>query len=181
MAVFDRHISLREPVNFAWRGQTYWGKFVKEHAAAASAPDVEASLWYSLDNRRSFNFTRDSLCNLLKHVGFTSVLECMVPYEVHHADWPIADWTNKDRLTEYKDRITLIAVKGERIPLLTSPVTASQPELDRFERSKVDGPLERSGRQVGRVLDRLLNRFPRRKISGGLIRLTRPIWPKTQD
>jgi SAM-dependent methyltransferase len=175
VAIFDTHISLEERDSFEWRGRAYWGKSDKEHPPEASTADVEASLWYSLDNRRAFKFTRDSLCNLLRHVGFTSVFECLVPYEAYHADWP-----NKDGgLYELKDRITLIGIKGERRPLLTSPLTDSQPELDRLERSKVDGFLERSGRRVGRLLDRLL-KLPHRKITstGGL---TRPAWPKPQD
>jgi hypothetical protein len=178
VAIFDTHISLWEWDSFEWRGRAYWGRSVKEHAPEASTADVEASLWYSLDNRRAFKFTRDSLCNLLRHVGFTSVFECLVPYEAYYADG-----TNKDgNLHELKDRITLIGVKGERRPQLTSPLTDSQPEFDRLERSKVDGFLERSGRRVGEVLDRLLH-LSHRKIAcvGGLRGMTHPTWRKPQD
>lgn len=181
VAIFDTHITPWEWNHFEWHGRTYWGSFVEEHPPKASAAEVKASLWYSLDNKRAFNFTRDSLCNLLRHAGFTSVFESLVPYEVHHADWPMrADWTKKNRLTELKNRITLIGLKGERRPLLSSPMTESQPEFDRFERSKIEGRLERSGRFGGRVLDRLMNRFSARKISGGLVRGVRPTSPDPQ-
>jgi 2-polyprenyl-3-methyl-5-hydroxy-6-metoxy-1,4-benzoquinol methylase len=177
MAVFDTHISLRERVSFAWREQTYWGKFVKEHAPKASAADIEASLWYSLDNRRSFHFTRDSLCNLLRHVGFTSVFESMIPYEAYNPDW--LRGSTDGRLYEFNDRIMLIGVKGERRSVLTSPLTDARPDLDRLERSDADGFLERSGRHVGRSLDILLKRA-HRKISGGGTGPTRPTWTKPQ-
>jgi hypothetical protein len=52
----------------------------------------------------------------LRDVGFTSVFECPIPYEAYHADW-----SNKDGgLYERNDRITLIRIKGQRRPLLTS-------------------------------------------------------------
>jgi 2-polyprenyl-3-methyl-5-hydroxy-6-metoxy-1,4-benzoquinol methylase len=180
VAIFDTHISLTERDSFEWRGRVYRGKSVEEHPPGASTADVNASLWYSLDNKSVFKFTRDSLCNLLRHVGFTSVFECLVPYEAYHADWPGQIGPRNGGPHELKDRITLIGVKGERRSVLTSPFTDARPDLDRLERSDVNGLLERSGRHVGRLLDLLLNRA-HRKISGGLTGLTRPASPKLQD
>ena len=104
------------------------------------------------------------------------MLECLIPYETFPADWPKTD----RRVYERNDRTTLIAVKGERRSVLTSPLTDARPDVDRLERSDVDGFLEQSGRHVGRLLDIVLKRA-RRKISGPTGPTARPTWPKPQD
>ena len=132
VAIIDTHISLSDDTSFAWKGKTYWGAYSKEHDDDATPEQKLASLWYSLDNPRSFKLTRASLCNLLRHVGFTSVYECMNPYEYHYPNWPHA--AAGDSTVVWKDRLTLVAIKGQEQRLLSSPVTDESPEIDRPER-----------------------------------------------
>lgn len=132
VAIIDTHISLSDDASFAWKGKTYWGAYSKEHDDDATPEQKLASLWYSLDNPRSFKFTRASLCNLLRHVGFTSVYECMNPHEYHYPNWPHA--AAGDSTVVWKDRLTLVAIKGREQRLLSSPVTDGSPEIDRPER-----------------------------------------------
>ncbi|HVF61651.1 MAG TPA: class I SAM-dependent methyltransferase [Thermoanaerobaculia bacterium] len=132
VAIIDTHISLSDDASFAWKDKTYWGAYSKEHDDDATPEQKLASLWYSLDNPRSFKLTRASLCNLLRHVGFTSVYECMNPYEYHYPNWPHA--AAGDSTVVWKDRLTLVAIKGQEQRLLSSPVTDGLPEIDRPER-----------------------------------------------
>jgi SAM-dependent methyltransferase len=132
VAIIDTHISLSDDASCAWKGATYWGAYSQEHADDATPEQKLASLWYSLDNVRSFKFTRASLCNLLRHVGFTSVYECMTPYEYHYPNWPHA--AEGDPTVVWKDRLTLVAIKGEKQTLLSSPASDRSPEIDRPER-----------------------------------------------
>jgi SAM-dependent methyltransferase len=127
VTVLDTHISLRDEVSVEWNGRNYQGRFAREHDSQASAEDRNASLWNSLDNSRAFLFTLASVCNILRHVGFTSVLDCLVPYEYYSPDWP----RESDRHIVMNDRVTLIAFKGRKQQILSSPITNSRPELDR--------------------------------------------------
>jgi hypothetical protein len=68
--------------------------------------------WASLDNERSFWFTRPSLFNLLTRVGFTSVYTCQTPA------FP----------GQTLDRDTLVAVKGSPQQLVSTPVVNDWPE-----------------------------------------------------
>jgi SAM-dependent methyltransferase len=104
-AIFDTH------VNLGWRHRvrdgvhTYWGRPYIEHSARADAAERKRSRWASLDNSRSFWFTRASLVNALMDVGFTSVYECEIPPEA----------------SKPADRRTFVAIKGSRAPLRSSP------------------------------------------------------------
>jgi SAM-dependent methyltransferase len=105
LAVFDTH------VNLGWRrgvrdgASVYWGRPYIEHSRRAAASEREQSRWASLDNPRSFWFTRASLMNALVDVGFTSAYECQVPPEA----------------TKPADRRTFVAIKGSRAALRTAP------------------------------------------------------------
>jgi SAM-dependent methyltransferase len=105
LAIFDTH------VNLGWRhrvgdgARTYWGRAYIEHSPRADEVEMERSRWASLDNSRSFWFTRASLTNALMDVGFTSVYECEIPPEA----------------TKPVDRRTLVAIKGRRAPVRSSP------------------------------------------------------------
>ena len=59
----------------------------------------------SIDNTFAFRPTRASLVRALHDVGFSSVLECHAPPEPGKAE----------------DRITLAALKGERVQIATYP------------------------------------------------------------
>lgn len=105
LAIFDTH------VNLGWRhrvrdgARVYWGRPYIEHSPRAAVAEREQSRWASLDNSRSFWFTRASLINALMDVGFTSVYECEAPPEARKA----------------ADRRTFVAVRGSRAPLRTTP------------------------------------------------------------
>jgi hypothetical protein len=153
VAIIDTHFSEVEADSFTWQGRQYWGVCGQEHPPDSSDDQIAASLWYSLDNTTNFAFTRDSLCNLLRHVGFTSVFESLVPYEAYRAGWP----DDSGPLVELRDRITLVAIKGEQQTVLSSPAVDMQPLLDRMERSCVNdapGLLERVGRGIDKATRR---------------------------
>ena len=132
VAIIDTHISLSDEASYSWNQKLYWGKYVKEHDPNATSEEKLASAWYSLDNPRSFHFTVASLCNLLRHVRFTSVYECLNPYEYGNPNWPLA--AEDDRHVVMRDRVTLVAIKGQNQTLLSSPVTEASPEIDRPEK-----------------------------------------------
>jgi len=113
-AVFDTHISLAAEKSHAFKGRTYWGRSYREHDPAATPEQRAGQLWASLDNPESFWLTRASLCNALSHAGFTSIHESITPAE---AEKPA-------------DRVTLLAFKGERQRLLSSPLLSAQPVED---------------------------------------------------
>jgi len=105
LAIFDTHVNLGFRRSIRDGGRTYWGRPYVEHSSRADASEREQSRWASLDNARSFWFTRASLINVLVDVGFTSVYECEVPPEA----------------TKPADRRTFVAIKGKRTPLRTIP------------------------------------------------------------
>lgn len=175
VAIIDTHYSLEERDRFEWNGETYWGTLVEEHRADANAEEIEASLWYSLDNRHAFYFTRDSLANLLRHVGFTSVFECLVPYEYYTGDDP----ATAEAMIERPNRSVFVALKGDPVRIISSPITDATPERRRPERSAFR-PSHAVFERAGRKLDRLLTRVTGQ--SGTFTQLTprswrnRPIW-----
>jgi hypothetical protein len=132
-AIIDTHISLVADASYTWEQKTYWGQYQSEHERNATPDRKKTLLWQSLDNVASFKFTRASLCNALRHIGFTSVYECLNPYEYHNPSWPLAA---EGKHAVWRDRITLVAIKGERQTVLSSPVTEAAPEIDRPERAE---------------------------------------------
>ncbi|MFH1102252.1 MAG: class I SAM-dependent methyltransferase [Pseudomonadota bacterium] len=113
LAVIDTHISLTPEKSFVYKGREYRGKEYIETWAASPSVEREKSSWASLDNPKSFWFTRSSLLNLLSHIGFTSVYECYVPEEAQKP----------------ADRITLAAIKGKPQHLISCPLlNARMPE-----------------------------------------------------
>jgi hypothetical protein len=94
---------------------------VHEHAGAATPADRLKRLGASLDNERSFWLTQASLCNLLQHVGFTSVYDCRMPLANLYigAERQFKIWG---------DRVTLAAIKGQPLDLYYGPATPAEPE-----------------------------------------------------
>jgi 2-polyprenyl-3-methyl-5-hydroxy-6-metoxy-1,4-benzoquinol methylase len=132
VAIIDTDISPSDESSYSWKQKLYWGRYAKEHDTNATSAEKLASAWYSLDNTKSFQFTRASLCNLLRHVGFTSVYECLNPYEYGNPNWPLP--AEGDGHVVMKDRLTLVAIKGQNQTLLSSPVTEASSEIDRPEK-----------------------------------------------
>jgi SAM-dependent methyltransferase len=113
-ALFDTHVSLAAEKSQVHKDRTYWGRAYREHDPASTPEQRAGQLWASLDNPESFWLTRASLCNALSHAGFTSIHECVTPPE---AEKPA-------------DRVTLLAFKGQRQQLLSSPLLSAQPVED---------------------------------------------------
>jgi len=117
-AVFETHISSTAKEVHVYKSRRYSGCPYTEHNPDASKSEKEKRLWASLDNSRSFWFTKPSLLNFLSHTGFTSVYECLNPSTVR----------------DFADRVTLISVKGTRKSLLCSPPLNLRTEEDWPER-----------------------------------------------
>jgi SAM-dependent methyltransferase len=105
LAIFETHIAGAVKEVHVYKNRRYSGSPYAEHDPDSSREEKEKLLWASLDNPRSFWFTKPSLLNFLSHTGFTSVYECHNPSTVH----------------DFADRVTLVAVKGTRKSLLCSP------------------------------------------------------------
>lgn len=112
VAIIDTHIGISANKTHVYKGQEYHGWTVAEHAPKTSKEERLKSLWGSLDNEKSFWFTRPSLFNLLSLVGFTSVYTCQNP--VVPGQWA--------------DRDTIVAVKGKRTELLSIPTANGLPQ-----------------------------------------------------
>lgn len=108
--IIDTHIALRGTTRQIHDGHEYRGLRFVEHDPRASREQRGRSLWASLDNAESFWPTRPSLLRGLMRAGFTSVMTAEVPV-----------------IKASRDRITLVAIKGERVTLRSPP---SDPEDD---------------------------------------------------
>jgi 2-polyprenyl-3-methyl-5-hydroxy-6-metoxy-1,4-benzoquinol methylase len=113
-AVFDTQISLAARAKQTYKNRRYSGRFFTEHGQGSAPDEKEQRLWSSVDNDKSFWFTKPSLLNFLAHTGFTSVYEC------HNPSTPQG----------LADRVTLVAMKGIRRPLLCSPLLNERLEQD---------------------------------------------------
>lgn len=78
-ALVDTHVSPVAAESYVADGHTFWGQTVVEHDSGLTEEERLARPWMALDNVTSFHLTRRSLYNLLRHAGFTSVLECHNP------------------------------------------------------------------------------------------------------
>jgi predicted RNA methylase len=119
LAIFETHVSIAAKEVCVYKDQQYFGCYYSEHSPDSSLEERAKSLWASLDNVSSFWFTKPSLLNFLSHTGFTSVYEC-------HNPSTIRDWA---------DRVTLVALKGTRKPLICAPVLNSRADDDWPEKS----------------------------------------------
>jgi ubiquinone/menaquinone biosynthesis C-methylase UbiE len=120
-AIIETHFSLEAEAEREWRGHRYWGRPTEEHPEDATENEKLKATWASLDNQRSFWLTQASLCNLLRHVGFTSVFDCRNPIGNMYVD---------DKFQIWEDRITLAAVKGLPVHLGMSPERTAESEAD---------------------------------------------------
>ena len=105
MVVVDTLVALDGPDEATWRGRAYRGRRVREHGDDDTPEERRAKVLKSIDNTFSFRFTKRALLEALRDAGFTSVLECHVPFEPFKAP----------------DRVTLVALKGETAPVATYP------------------------------------------------------------
>ena len=112
LAIIDTHVGICANKSHTHRGQEYRGRSYTEHAPESTSEERLKSLRASLDNEKSFWLTRPSLFNLLSRAGFTSVYTCQNPVV----------------LTQWSDRDTLVAVKGAREELLSTPIVNGLPD-----------------------------------------------------
>lgn len=145
MVVIDTHVSLVPSASVTLDGFRYRGHFFDEHAPGDSSATRLARNWASLDNPRSFWFTRPALINLLRRCGFVSVHECLTP--------PIR---------RYRDRCTFVALNGRRAELAEHAGAASESEAweegDLAYAIGVLGHLRRLGHVLPRRVRQLLGR-----------------------
>ena len=116
MLVVDTLVSLEGGPKPSTAAASYQGEKRREHGDEDSADLRRSRVLKSIDNTFSFLLTRESLVRLLSDVGFSSVLECHAPAEPLKA----------------RDRITLAALKGERVLISTYPWVngKSEPEIE---------------------------------------------------
>jgi hypothetical protein len=141
-AVFDTYVSTASQELHTHGGKPYWGREVFEHDPDDPMEERLRHRWRSLDNPKSFWITRRSLYNLLLASGFTTVYECHVPAEV----------------SKPSDRVTLVAIKGQRPALLSTPKVNDLPVADWPENLKLRPSPEQDPR--ARVSKRLSHMVP---------------------
>jgi len=120
ICIVDTRIALSPTSQYTYQGTTYSGRRGEEHDPGESSETKTAKLWASLDNEQNFWLSRPALYNALLHAGFTTVYECNVPAEPQKPP----------------DRITVVAIKGEKCRLLSTPLMAGMPQDDMPERPK---------------------------------------------
>jgi len=96
LTLIDTHIGLTDFKTVEWNGKKYYGVAYQEHSSTDTAEMKLARAWASLGNETSFWMTKPSLLNLLRDVGFTTVLEVFRPASFF----------------DFSDRVTLAAIKG---------------------------------------------------------------------
>ena len=122
--ILDTHVALRADAFVEHQGKRYRGIRWKEHAAG-DAPEVRHDRQQSsLDHPMSFWFDRESLLRLLFDSGFTSVFECLVPFEP----------------CKPADRVTWVACKGGGVTLASYPWVNGRSEEELGEKMKALQP-----------------------------------------
>ena len=114
LAIIDTHFALYDKQTVEHRGKRYSGLYYREHSENATAQEKYEDLWASLENTSSFWLTHASLCNLMAHVGFSSLYECH----------------NPSGADQHDDRKTYVAIKSSRAAILTSPQTDGMVDTD---------------------------------------------------
>ncbi|HPL01339.1 MAG TPA: class I SAM-dependent methyltransferase [bacterium] len=106
--IIDTHISLVAKEFVSNKGKKYAGIRLREHGDNESQDKILPRPGASVGNLYSFRFTKNSLVKLLNDQGFTTVFECHSPLE-----------PTKEKMLG--DRITLVAIKGDKTKLSTYP------------------------------------------------------------
>ena len=114
LVIIETWVALEPTERVAHGGFEYEGARVREHADQDSSGERDSRLLASLDNTFSFRPTRDSLFRALYNTGFTSICECHVPL---YPDMP-------------RDRVTLVATKGEPVKVSSYPWINGMDEAD---------------------------------------------------
>lgn len=109
VTIIDTHIGIKTNKSYIYLNQEYHGWTYTEHSSKSTQEERLKTLRASLDNEKSFWLTRPSLFNLLSRTGFTSVYTCQNPAVP----------------TQRMDRDTLVAIKGTRHKLFSTPIINS--------------------------------------------------------
>jgi hypothetical protein len=105
VAVIDTHVGITTNRSYVYKEQEYQGRDFMEHIPGDSQEEKLKHLWSSLDNEKSFWFSRPSLFNLLASAGFSSAYTCQNPAVP-------GQWLDRD---------TIVAVKGQNQVLYSTP------------------------------------------------------------
>jgi SAM-dependent methyltransferase len=120
LVVIDTQIALTPRVTVQHNGRSYSGMWYQEHEERSDATERYRDFWASIDNIRSLWLTEPSLYNLLADVGFTSILRVEGPQMPGLGP----------------DRQTYVAIKGQRAPIRSSPITDALQESPRPQYNK---------------------------------------------
>ena len=102
---FDTQITESMSESFTVQNVEYFGERYREHRNDATEIDKKSDLWKSIDNTYSFKLTKSSLVRMCYHAGFTSAFESFLPYDK----------------TKDSSRVSLIAIKGKPVQILSVP------------------------------------------------------------
>lgn len=159
--VIETHFATTPEQKVTWRGREYWGLSCFEHAPDTPPEEKLKNVGASLDNPQAFWITHPSLCNVLRHVGFTSVFDCRNPVANVRIgpNWESMIWGN---------RVTLAAFKGRPLALGTGPGTPQEDEVDwpesldglRFEDFVHQHELAKLAAAAGQSMERMLQVSP---------------------
>lgn len=122
-SIVETHVAMRADESREWRGRRYWGHPFVEHQPGTTPEQKLKAMGASLDNDLSFWITQPSLCNALRHVGFTTVSDCRNPvaYVLVGEQEEVKMWGN---------RVTLAAIKGQPVTLAVMPGVTSESDID---------------------------------------------------
>jgi 2-polyprenyl-3-methyl-5-hydroxy-6-metoxy-1,4-benzoquinol methylase len=107
IVLIDTFIALSSQLSVEIAGATRHGHVYREHDPTETKEQRAKKLWASLDNESSFWFTQASLTNMLVDIGFTSLVDVLVPTA------PAMP----------RDRKTYVAIKGAPCRVLSSEVS----------------------------------------------------------
>jgi len=111
LLIIDTHISLNPAQTVLYKGNEYFGSDYTEHKSSDDEQIKAKRQLASWENNKSFWLSRPSIINFLSFAGFSSVYECFNPAHLNFGQPGL----------ESKDRCTFVAVKNQRVDLLTSP------------------------------------------------------------
>jgi SAM-dependent methyltransferase len=153
LAIIDTHISLAPDSREVFNDRIYHGHHYKEHRPDEDEETKTSRSLASWGNDRSFVFTRTSLANLLTHVGYSSVHDCLSPAHLNYGEPGI----------EHRDRCAFVAVKGEAVSIRTSPSVNDL--IEDHPENHLTYPLERPSEPPGISL--------RRRVANKLLKVLR--------
>ena len=149
MMIIDTHIAFAPTINASHEhcGRRYEGKLAIEHDPGDGEEVKRARLLSSIDNEVAFHFTAPSLQRLLVEAGFSSVYECHAPL-THINAQPLS-------------RVTYVAVKSERQPIVSYPWLNDLTEDEIEQRVAQMGPYSFPSQYAGPPVKSVINRIKR--------------------